>query len=83
MASRKKHVRQATPSWLSKEQKSQIRKFYEDANKLKMETGIDHEVDHIVPIRGLVVSGLHVPWNLRVITAEENQKKNRRLLDDI
>jgi len=82
VASRKAHIRQATPRWLTKEQKQQIKGFYIEADRLKTDTGIDHEVDHIVPIRGGVVHGLHVPWNLRVITAEENQKKNRKLLDD-
>ena len=82
VAARKKHIRQATPRWLTKEQKKQIKGLYIEADRLKTDTGVDYEVDHIVPIRGGTVSGLHVPWNLRVITAEENQKKNRKLLDD-
>jgi hypothetical protein len=82
VSARKKHVRRATPSWLTKEQKGRIKEFYVEAEKLKRETGVDYEVDHIIPVRGELVSGLHVPWNLRVITAEENQKKNRKLLDD-
>ena len=81
VAARKSHIRQATPKWLTKEQKQQIRSFYIEADKLKRETGVDYEVDHIVPIRGGLVHGLHVPWNLRVITAAENQKKNRKLLE--
>jgi 5-methylcytosine-specific restriction endonuclease McrA len=82
VASRKEHIRRATPDWLSREQKLQIKGFYREADRLKTETGIDHQVDHIIPLRGKVVSGLHVPWNLRVITAEENQRKNSKLLDD-
>jgi hypothetical protein len=82
VASRKRHIRQATPKWLTEAQKIQIRSFYEEAERLKSETGVDYEVDHIVPLRGGIVSGLHVPWNLRVITAAENQLKNRKLLDD-
>jgi 5-methylcytosine-specific restriction endonuclease McrA len=81
-AARKSHIRQATPKWLTEDQKRQIRSFYLEADRLKTELRIDYEVDHIVPIRGGIVSGLHVPWNLRVITAEENQKKNRKLLKD-
>jgi 5-methylcytosine-specific restriction endonuclease McrA len=83
VSSRKKHIRLATPHWLTKAHKTQIKAFYLEAERLKSQTGIDHEVDHIVPVRGGIVSGLHVPWNLRVITAAENQSKNRRLIEDL
>lgn len=83
VAARKRHIRLATPKWLTKEQQAQIKAFYLEAERLKSETGIDHEVDHIVPVRGGIVSGLHVPWNLRVITAAENQLKNRKLVEGL
>ena len=64
---------------LSKEENTKIGEFYKEASKLSEETGIPHEVDHIIPLQGKNISGLHVPWNLRVITKEENRKKNNKL----
>lgn len=60
------------PKWVDKEQ---IRPFYDQAKHLTLMTGIAHEVDHIVPLNGKYVSGLHVPHNLRVITQAENFAK--------
>jgi hypothetical protein len=48
-------------------------------NLLAVDTGILHEVDHIYPLCGDTCSGLHVPWNLRVITKHENRVKNKAL----
>lgn len=53
----------------------QIVAIYGQARKLTKETGVRHEVDHLVPLRGKTVSGLHVPWNLRVVTRHENATK--------
>jgi hypothetical protein len=68
----------ATPPWLTKEHKKQIKDRYLEAAKRTQETGIKHHVDHILPLQGETVSGLHVPWNLQILTAAENiSKKNR------
>jgi len=78
-AERKKSVRKAKPKWLSKEQEEQIRKIYAKAQVKTAVEGIEYHVDHIVPLRGKNVCGLHVPWNLRVIEAKENLSKNNKL----
>jgi len=77
-ARRRKH-RQATPSWLTRNQKSEIRSIYQIAITMTQTTGEQYVVDHIVPLRSDVVCGLHVPWNLRVITREENLRKSNKL----
>jgi flagellum-specific peptidoglycan hydrolase FlgJ len=70
---------QRMPRWLTDNQKRQIKEIYEMAQKVSTETGVKHHVDHIIPLRGKSVSGLHVPWNLAVITADENMRKSNKL----
>jgi 5-methylcytosine-specific restriction endonuclease McrA len=57
-----------------------MRQLYVQARKLTEVTGERYVVDHIVPLRSHEVCGLHVPWNLRVITQEENLKKSNKLV---
>ena len=76
--SRRKKHQEATPEWLTAEQKVQLRSFYKEAMARTRATGEQYVVDHIVPLRSKVVCGLHVPWNLQVITREENLKKSNK-----
>lgn len=69
----------ATPPWLTSEQRGDISKIYAAAAIETAKTGIPHEVDHIVPLRGKTVCGLHVAWNLRVIPAHKNRQKSNSL----
>jgi hypothetical protein len=78
---RRKH-RQATPPWLTRKQKTQIRHLYQIAITMTQTTGEPYVVDHIYPLRSDTVCGLHVPWNLRVITQAENLQKSNTLPDD-
>lgn len=77
---RRRRHRKATPSWLSAEQKLAMRKLYLQAQQLTSITGEQYAVDHIIPLINDAVCGLHVPWNLRVITREENLLKSNKLV---
>lgn len=69
---RKESVRQATPKCLTKEHKVDIINVYRHAHDCSVVTGEKYHVDHIVPLKGEQVCGLHVPWNLQVLPAEVN-----------
>lgn len=69
---------QRTPKWLTKEHLRQIEIEYKLAEWCTLVTGEDYQVDHIVPLRGKTVSGLHVPWNLQVITKAANVEKSNK-----
>lgn len=71
------------PKWLSKEDQAKIRSVYKSCRSISKKTGVEHHVDHIVPLQGKNVSGLHVPWNLQVISKEENLSKGNQLIEDI
>ena len=66
---------QRTPKWLTKEHYKQMEDMYTKAQRLFEQLDVKYNVDHIIPLQGNNVSGLHVPWNLQVITAEENNRK--------
>jgi hypothetical protein len=70
-----RRVRKATPPWVDV---AALRSVYERALRATRETGVQYHVDHIVPLKGANVSGLHVPWNLQVLTATENLIKGNR-----
>lgn len=72
-AKRRSGKMQRTPSWCDTQA---IKDLYLEAKKLEMITGDSYHVDHIIPLQGKLVSGLHIPANLQIITAKENFKKS-------
>src|SRR6266404_7275523 len=58
----------ATPKWVDV---AELRRIYENCPK-------GFEVDHIIPLAGENVCGLHVPWNLQYLPEGENKKKGAR-----
>jgi len=69
----------ATPKWLTKEQYLQIDSFYWLAKLQNELTDECYHVDHIVPLKGKTVCGLHVPWNLQVLAAKDNLSKSNKI----
>ncbi len=70
---------QRTPQWLNDDQKNKINQFYWEAAELSKLLGEFYTVDHIFPLQGKTVSGLHVPWNLQILSKSENSAKGNRL----
>lgn len=77
---RGKGILSAMPKWASAEA---ICRVYEDARELTKKTGVPHQVDHIVPLRSALVSGLHVEFNLRPMPKAENNRKGNRHWPDM
>lgn len=72
---RRARIRNRVPKWADRQA---IKAIYAEARALTLRTGIQHHVDHVIPLLGATVCGLHVHNNLRIITAEENMRKGAR-----
>lgn len=68
-----------TPRWLTEADHETMRGKYAMAALMTKLVGVPYHVDHILPLHGETVSGLHVPWNLRVLRGTENLSKGNRL----
>lgn len=76
----KRRARDASPPWLTLDQKAEIASIYAKARAMTKLSGVKHVVDHIVPLRSPEVCGLHVPWNLQILTHTDNCAKSNKLL---
>jgi hypothetical protein len=72
---REERTKRATPPWVRKQD---LLLFYLDSRNKTEETGVQHHVDHIIPLQHELVCGLNIPANLQVITAEENLRKSNK-----
>ena len=81
-AKRRARKLKVTPPWLTKEHLEEIKNFYWLAQDLKLVTVETYHVDHIVPLKGKSVCGLHVPWNLQVLPADINLSKGNHYAND-
>lgn len=68
-------IRCARPTWADNEK---IAAIYKEARELTRRTGVQHEVDHIVPLLGENICGLHVIENLQILTRHENRRKSNK-----
>ena len=66
-----------TPAWLNAGHLFEIDSIYTLCNAWR-KVGFDYHVDHVVPLQGKLVSGMHVPWNLQILPADENVRKSNR-----
>lgn len=73
--------RNRLPKWVDKDELFLIREIYDLAALRTSKFGFSWHVDHIVPLQGKLVSGLHVPENLQVIPAVINTKKGNKYDD--
>jgi hypothetical protein len=68
----------AAPKWLTAQHWQEIAEVYAMAQRLTVVTGVLHVVDHVWPLKGDISCGLHVPWNLQVVTHAFNVAKGRK-----
>ena len=73
----------ATPNWLTESHIKQINDIYWHCADLKSVTGEQYHVDHIIPLQGKNVCGLHVPWNLQILPSDINIRKSNKTKENV
>ena len=76
---RNSKVQQATPEWVNWDDLTLLAKTRDSISR---KTGVEHHLDHYYPIMGKTVCGLNVPWNLQIITADENRRKHNKMPEE-
>jgi hypothetical protein len=78
---KRKIYRQSNIFSKSVEVQNWIISIYKTKKEMQEQFGVKLNIDHIIPINGKNVCGLHVPWNMR-ITTEKFNKSKRNLIED-
>ena len=69
---------QRTPAWLTAEDHRLMADYYQMAKELEVIFPWKQHVDHIVPLQGKLVSGLHTPLNLQILSEAANLQKSNK-----
>ncbi|MBP6514035.1 MAG: hypothetical protein KA224_02575 [Steroidobacteraceae bacterium] len=77
---REARLLRATPAWADREA---IKLIYIEAARLTIVEGVRYEVDHVYPLQGKSVCGLHVAENLRPVPAAFNRRKNNKMPEGV
>ena len=78
VAKRKAAKLQRIPKWLTILDKEKIQEYYDYAHLISETLNVKHDVDHIIPLQGDNISGLHCPENLQILTSQENNSKGNK-----
>ena len=73
---RRRSLEDRTPSPLTERDRREIERCYATAASYRYVLGEDFHVDYVIPLRGRKASGLHVPWNLRIVRATDSLRKH-------
>jgi hypothetical protein len=82
-AKRRASKLKAIPPWLTEFDNNYIKSLYKQAKWLSKNTETKYQIDHIYPLQGKIVSGLHVPTNLQILEASENIVKSNKFPDNV
>ena len=77
-ARRKAKKLSATPKWLTKQHHLEILEYYKMAKELEKIFPWAQHVDHIEPLQNSKICGLHVPWNMQILSTRMNQQKGNK-----
>lgn len=77
---RRAALKNAVPSWYSKEDDAEFLRLKAECEKLNKITGIVYEIDHIIPLQSKTVCGLHCKENWQILTRAQNRSKSNKYI---